>query len=157
REDTLRDPYFAFPGRGGREWFAFSGLTHRAPQLVSFDGSRWSPPIAFPQGFIVLDSGMEDSQGSIWLSLGGEIWKFDTHQGKWETRIGPKGPGLPVGFIRRIYEDRQGRMWFGTRSGDVIYCDKIGGSPRSFRIADHVPPRATKPNKLLAGLPSMPL
>jgi len=153
-EDTLKDSYFAFPGREGREWFAFSGPAHRKPQLVSYDGSRWSLPIAVPRGFVMLGSGLEDSQGSIWLSFG-EIWKFDRQQLKWE-QIGPKGVGQTLETVRRIYEDREGRMWFATSWGDVASCDKDGGWWRSFKIGDHVPPRATKPSKLLAGLPPIP-
>jgi ligand-binding sensor domain-containing protein/signal transduction histidine kinase len=94
----------------------------------------------------------EDRSGTLWIGTYGQglyqlkdgrFIGFSLEEGGLR-RVGP-GMGPPRGFVRVIYEDRQGALWIGTRRGlyrlkegnDTFYTTRDGLSPGELVTSFH--------------------
>jgi signal transduction histidine kinase/ligand-binding sensor domain-containing protein len=104
-----------FEGRGGRLWFAFD----RA--LVRVDGEEIHVMQA-PAGLSPLAEVIEDGDGNVWLGSASGLTRF--RDGRWVTFT--TADGLPDDDVTALYEDREGSLWVGTRTGGVAqFTDRV--------------------------------
>src|SRR5262249_25537593 len=142
---NVKDLQLVFPGRQGRIWFVFTDW--HSSYLFSYDGVQWSPRIDLHFVCFTVVSGLEDSQGSIWLTAGwNDAWSFDRQTLKWENYGKPRKSER--GY-RICYEDREARIWFRSFEGYVAVYDRTNRSWTDFNLSNYLPPRAKRPNKVL--------
>jgi hypothetical protein len=137
-----------FPGHRGRVWFGV--YCGDWCYLVSYDEATWSAyrvyfvPRTERHPILVgvhLGAGLEASDGTVWFATGRSILMLDTVTGA----VTQQGPGrsardrsypqdtvLPSqeqgGSTVRMYEDRKGRLWFGTLSAHLLVYDRTDRS-----------------------------
>lgn len=77
---------------------------------------------------------LEDRRGNFWLaSIGSGVYYYDGKSFKNYTTK----DGLPSNSVFKIYEDKAGIIWFGTREGPSRYDGK---SFRNFKMNEEPPP-----------------
>ncbi len=97
-------------------------IAHYGSGASRFDGSRFTRVIASPDGLAgqwVWDL-HTDREGSLWFATNLGVSRYD------ETHIANYNfdDVLPtLGPISAIAQDRQGRMWLGTLSGQILLLD----------------------------------
>ncbi len=63
----------------------------------------------------------QTSDGYLWLSTGGGLVRFDGITFKVFTR--EDIPGWETSFISNLFEDCEGRLWSGSRLGEIAYLE----------------------------------
>ena len=119
-----------FCSKSGTLWFAIGD------KLLSYDGKEWGSLISVPgKGGSPSNviSGLQDSEGSIWLQTSNGITQLDQGTGQWRAYHSPP-EFSPRAFL--IYEGRDRRMWFVTPSGTANVYDKTTNSWVTHRIFD---------------------
>ncbi len=76
---------------------------------------------------------LQDHQGCLWLGTGAGLCRFDGAEFVTYTRE----HGLPDNYLLAIHEDRDGRLWLGSRSGGVSCFD--GRGFRNYSTRDGLP------------------
>jgi len=144
-KSNIKDLQLVFPGRQGRIWFVFTDW--HSSYLLSYDGVQWGPRIEFPFVCFTVFSGLEGSDGSIWITAGwDDAWSFDKRTLKWDNYGKPRKSER--GY-RICYEDRQARIWFRSSEGSVAVYDRTNRSWTDFNLSNYLPLRAKRPNKVL--------
>lgn len=145
-----------FLGRDGILWCTFGDKLH------SYDGRQWKlqlklsemindAPLRIPQKLrktieanaAVLDyaarhsihSGLQDSEGYFWIGTRNSLVMFDARMQ--ECRPYPQ---TGHSSIDRIYEDRTGRMWFASNTGQVYVYQKGKSAWVSYNLLNQLPP-----------------
>ncbi|MBX3380402.1 MAG: hypothetical protein KF805_09925 [Phycisphaeraceae bacterium] len=78
---------------------------------------------------------MQDKDENVWIgAFDSGVWRYD---GATMTNFTTKD-GLPVDAVSAIYEDRAGKLWFGTRRGVCTFDGKVfapvrGAADSKFR------------------------
>ena len=85
------------------------------------------------EGLGLTTCGLEDSDGNIWIASTTVILMFDTNNQEWRVIDSPSG----LAGVSRVYEDRQHRLWFGDRTGQVSVLDRIEKRWVIYSIKDH--------------------
>lgn len=160
KHDKLANAISAmFQGRDGRLWFA----TGR--ELIAYDGKQWTR--CFDLSMLnderterqhikgQITAGFQDSSGYLWLGvIGRGILRFDEHKQNANLHNPLKRSELSTGdsrdtlreaaatHIKCIYEDRRGRIWFGSANGYVYSYQKNIDSWHSYNLVDNIPPKA---------------
>ena len=102
-----------FPGKDGKLWFAISN------KLAAYDGREWSflKPVAKKVNGI--QSGIQDSEGYIWLGTMQGVFRVDQYKQEWRVYS-----EVASRFVRSIYEDRKGRIWFADQDDRIAVYKK---------------------------------
>jgi signal transduction histidine kinase len=96
--------------------------------IWELDGQNWS---VIRSGFDQINSLIRSHDGNIWVASNGGIHRFT--QDAWiENSI---EEGMPNATARRVYEDRQGRIWAGTTRGLALFHPNADMDPPQTRIA----------------------
>lgn len=114
------------------------------PKLFSADAEELDPETRDAlkeygyQKLFAVQAGLQDSEGYIWLATFKGIVRFDERKHQWK-----ECPEMKTRtFVRHIYEDRQGRLWFADNHSHVYVYDKATGSWTPHNLLDHVPPNS---------------
>ena len=130
----------------GRLWIDTKGRiecyeidpTSRGPSTLKLKKAL-EPGLHLPQGlrffFIV------DSRQNLWLSMLGQgVYKIQTWNRSTPMKHYSLSNGLPSNDIRAIYEDREGRMWFGSVAEGLVVVPEHGDSALSrYTTAEGLP------------------
>jgi PAS domain S-box-containing protein len=72
--------------------------------------------------------------GDVWVATeGGSLQRFDPRTGTFTLLNGPARTGTSL--VRCLTQDRQGSVWAGTASGEVLRLDANGVAGRRFDVA----------------------
>lgn len=112
---------------GGLSYMGPKGRLHRPPDLPKASGFRYVLAI------------LRNREGALWVATEAGLYKYISGH---VTHFGEK-QGLPQGYIRCIFQDHQGRMWFGSngaglllyKHGRFIAFTKHNGLPSNFVYA----------------------
>lgn len=117
---------------GGNKWMGNSGVglfRHDGTELRNFGIDHKIENLTWLRGRYVRMPGkiadphaiLQDKAGIIWIgAFDSGVWRYD---GKTMTNFTTKN-GLPVDSVSAIYEDRAGKLWFGTLEGVCIWDGK---------------------------------
>ena len=141
-EAPWEEVYTLLPARKGDVWVGASNGLFRWSRKTQTCES-WSVQDGLPApGVLAI---LEDLQGRLWMSVGKNLVLFVPESG--DMRVYNAGDGLsPVKFLRdAAWSDSQGRMFFGSMDGMVVFTpDQITDTPSkarvvatSFSIHDH--------------------
>ena len=92
-------------------------------------------PVGARQGLNtgIMSTVFVDRQGFVWTATGNGLVRFDGYS----TRVFSRDPSDPTSLsdniVRKIYEDRSGRLWIGTHSGGLNLLDRVTGSFARYR------------------------
>jgi ligand-binding sensor domain-containing protein len=111
--------------------------------VVSADnGASWQP-ITIEPGFSDFTTYeiYQDSRDHIWVGAGSGLFSYNPEDERWSTFTDdgrrydsinqtwlappPEGVVLAGGLVSSIYEDSQGRLWFGTINGVSLYDPNV--------------------------------
>lgn len=97
--------------------------------LRGFFAKRYLPTSTDPMYGVVsqeneINDIMQDSKGHFWFAATGAVYRYD---GKTYTNFtvndGVKNnTGVNFGWIESIMEDKEGKIWFGGRSNQGLFC-----------------------------------
>lgn len=129
--DIVRD------NRGNLWVGTFNGLNRLSTNLPLFRTFRNNP---LESNSLINNSVWafeEDAGGRIWVGTEEGISIFDSRSLSFSRlRSGPGQNGLPDSHIRKIYRDRQNRMWIGTRYNGLSMFDPENKTVKHYR---HMP------------------
>ncbi|MBL8874743.1 MAG: hypothetical protein JNM86_02985 [Phycisphaerae bacterium] len=104
------------------------GIDHKIENLTWLRGRHVRMPgkIADPHAIL------QDKDGIIWIgAFDSGVWRYD---GEAITNFTTKD-GLPVDSVSAIYEDRAGKLWFGTHRGICTFDGKTFALVRGAAVA----------------------
>lgn len=125
--------------------------------INTFDGRRFrASRLPLPKGSSLMwasQAGYRDREGRWWALTNQGFYRFAPARAERLPTFSPPDrvytalDGLPGSQAFRLYQDRSGSLWLGTRSGDLLgnglaRFDATLGRAVSFGPADGLPPRA---------------
>lgn len=168
-DSTPKDSIFTrqisamFPGHNGKLWFASKD------ELVAYDGRQWEPRIKLSQAIgnefsIGIRTGLQDSEGYVWLGTTEGILRFDERNREWklfnpfQKNVNSEEQTTSINYgemmirdgIYRSYEDRKGRIWWASAgvAGVYLVYDKNLGSWTQYKLRDHLQSVSSAANKI---------
>jgi signal transduction histidine kinase/ligand-binding sensor domain-containing protein len=106
---------------GGKLWCA------TPDSIWELAGQNWT---IVRSGFDQINSLIRSHDGNIWVASNGGIERF-TQEAWIENSV---DEGLPNANVRRVYEDRKGRIWVGTTRGLSLFHPEADPDPPQTRI-----------------------
>jgi ligand-binding sensor domain-containing protein len=112
-------------------WFA-----GRDGSLNRYDGTNWrsfGEKDGLAAGYVLPDSLVIDRKGQLWVVSTGEKGGVSLYDGtRWRTIT--TEDGLAENLVTSIFQDSQGKLWFGTGSSGVSCFDGVNW--RTFTTGD---------------------
>jgi signal transduction histidine kinase/ligand-binding sensor domain-containing protein/CheY-like chemotaxis protein len=87
--------------------------------ITQYRPDRWTRREGLPQMSVLC--GLQDRAGYLWLGLQEGLARFDGIS--FRTFKVEDTPALASNYISALFEDRRGRIWVGTDTGDLSYFD----------------------------------
>lgn len=100
----------------GRIWCA------TPDKIWEFDGKNW---LVVRSGFDHVNALARSRDGSVWVASNSGLSRL--YQGAW-LELG-LDEGLPSANVRKVFEDRRGRLWAGTTLGLGVYHPEADPDP----------------------------
>lgn len=132
----------AFDGHG-RLWVATrdQGVHRLRPGGEGFDHFRAQPGDACSLASNVTTALLRDSRGDLWVGTDRGLHRFLPATGCFEpVSLPAAGGSAPRQEISTLYEDRQGRLWIGTRFSGLFHLSPGEAQARHLELAPEARP-----------------
>src|SRR5688500_14234354 len=87
--------------------------------ITQYRADRWTRREGLPQMSVLCV--LQDRAGYLWLGMQEGLARFDGIS--FRTFKVEDTPALASNFVSKLFEDRRGRIWIGTDTGDLSYFD----------------------------------
>src|SRR5215210_4428483 len=86
--------------------------------ITQYRPDRWTRREGLPQMSVLC--GLQDRAGYLWLGMQEGLARFD---GISFRTFKVEDSPLPSNYVSALFEDRRGRIWIGSDTGDLSYFD----------------------------------
>jgi ligand-binding sensor domain-containing protein len=151
-QNTVYSVNAIFPGRGGNLWFSVGA------SLFAYDKGRWVQTLDVSSIInrpLRINAAIEDREGHIWLTGPPDnILRIDPTEAGWVSYSKPDGI-RSVTHVRCMYQDRDGRIWFGGSDGIVASYDDRVDRWRTFDLHTYLGGDSKTELLMLSGGPDL--